>query len=87
MMRTNEEKCEEAAGDGNDHGALAPAGELMTYAEAAVLLNVPKGTLYTWVFEKRVPHIRLGKRMVRFSRLQIAKWLQANNVPAREAGA
>lgn len=86
-MQTNDDMRDEVAGDGNDHGCQAQAGDLMTYTEAAELLNVPKGTLYTWVFEKRVPHIRLGKRMVRFSRLQIAKWLQANNVPAREAGA
>ena len=49
--------------------------ELMTYSEVAAWLGVPKGTLYAWVHERRVPYVRLGPRMVRFSRRALTAWL------------
>jgi excisionase family DNA binding protein len=42
--------------------------ELLTYAQAARFLNVRLGTLYALVSRKEIPHVRLGKRLVRFSR-------------------
>lgn len=57
----------------------APAtipGDLIGYSEAAALLGVPVGTLYSWTHLKKVPHIRLGPRLVRFSRAGLAAWLR-----------
>lgn len=51
--------------------------EMLTYEELSALLKVPKGTLYAWVSEGRIPHIRLGKRTVRFERGRVLDWLQA----------
>jgi len=58
--------------------------EYLTYNQAAKFLNMPKGTLYALVHERRVPHVRLSSRMVRFSRAELEAWLTAHRVPARE---
>lgn len=63
-----------------DH--VPPAADVMIgYAEAAALLGVPVGTLYHWVHRRRVPHVRLGPRLVRFGRGQLLSWLDAHRVP------
>lgn len=49
--------------------------EFLTYAEASQFLSVPVGTLYYWVYEKRIPHHRLSSRMVRFRRSELETWL------------
>ena len=53
---------------------------LLTYTETAQLLAVPKGTLYAWVHERKIPYIRLAKRTVRFERAQILAWLAERRV-------
>ena len=67
--------------DGDRMGGDERRGcDLMTYEETAALLGVPKGTLYSWVFERRVPHVRLGPRLVRFSRKALAEWVAERTV-------
>lgn len=51
------------------------------YKEASQWLGFPPGTLYSLVHAKRIPHIRLGKRLVRFSRPELERWLASNSVP------
>ncbi len=58
---------------------------LLTYAEAAAFLNVPRGTLHAWVHHRRVPHVRLGPRSVRFVLADLEHWLAARSAP--EGGA
>ncbi len=50
---------------------------LITYSEAAVLLAVPVGTLYAWVHEQRIPHVRMGQRTVRFDKDALTQWIKA----------
>ena len=50
-------------------------GDLVGYTEAAAILGVPVGTLYAWVHHRRVPHVRLGPRLVKFSRVGLGRWL------------
>jgi excisionase family DNA binding protein len=38
------------------------------------------GTLYALVSQGRIPHIRLGKRIVRFSAKALDAWLAENTV-------
>ena len=57
-------------------------GNLVGYPEASRLLGVPIGTLYAWVCQKRVPHIRLGPRAVRFNRAELERWLGSKRVGA-----
>ncbi len=56
---------------------------LLDYRAAARLLGVPRGTLYAWVSEGRIPHIRFSKRMVRFDPDEIEDWVDARRVAAR----
>jgi excisionase family DNA binding protein len=54
--------------------------EMLTYAQAASLINMKLGTLYALVAQKRVPHVRLGRRLVRFSRGELNAWLRRHAV-------
>lgn len=58
--------------------------DVIAYAQAAELLGLPIGTLYSWVHDRRVPHIRLGTRLVRFSRRALTAWLASREVPVRD---
>jgi excisionase family DNA binding protein len=58
--------------------------DLLTYVEAAKFLSLPVGTLYAWVDARRIPHFRLGIRLVRFSRVALEEWLAERTVAARE---
>ena len=49
---------------------------LMTYGEAAEYLGLRVGTLYAMVAQGRVPHVRLGPRLVRFPREELDAWLR-----------
>jgi excisionase family DNA binding protein len=62
--------------------------ELLTYSEAAKMLNLKLGTLYCLVAQSRVPHVRLGRRLVRFSRAELDEWLRQHRVepPADSVG-
>lgn len=56
-----------------EHPVLAP---LLSYREASALLAIPVGTLYALVHQKRIPHIRLSGRMVRFHPDALHAWLE-----------
>jgi excisionase family DNA binding protein len=56
----------------------------LTYKQVSEFYGIPLGTLYLLVFQKRIPHIRLGKRFVRFSTLELDAWMKNCSVEARE---
>jgi len=47
----------------------------LDYDELSTLLKLPKGTLYAWVHQGVLPHVRLGSRTVRFRRHEIEAWI------------
>jgi excisionase family DNA binding protein len=53
---------------------------LLDYREAADLLGVNRGTLYRWVHEQTVPHIRYSARMVRFDSEVLTAWIDARRI-------
>jgi excisionase family DNA binding protein len=53
---------------------------LLNYVQVAEMLNIPKGTIYSWVSTKRIPHIRLSPRCVRFSADDLTTWLSERQV-------
>lgn len=55
---------------------------LLTYQELRDATGIPLGTLYTWVARRQIPHLRLGKRSVRFERDEIVRWLEERRVRA-----
>lgn len=55
------------------------------YDGARRYLGLKRGTLYSLVCRGRIPHIRLGKRLVLFSVKELDEWLAARSVtPADE---
>ena len=55
----------------------------LNYKQVSEQYGIPLGTLYTLVFTKRIPHIRLGKRFVRFSKNEIEAWMKACSVSVK----
>lgn len=55
--------------------------ELLTYAEVRKLTGFKAGTLYSMVKRREIPHVRLGRRLVRFSKAEIETWLKKHSVP------
>lgn len=54
--------------------------DLLTYADASRMLNMKLGTLYALVAQNRIPHVRLGRRLVRFSRSALESWLNVHAI-------
>ena len=52
----------------------------LDYSQAAALLGIKVGTLYALVHHKRIPHIRLGKRFVRFDKDRLRAWMREHYV-------
>lgn len=53
---------------------------MLNAEEAAELLNVPRSTLYELVRSRHLPHVRVG-RALRFTREQLARWVDENSYP------
>jgi excisionase family DNA binding protein len=59
--------------------------QLLNYEQASKMLGLAKGTVYAMVHQNRIPHIRLGRRLVRFDRAELQKFVDAHRVEARTA--
>lgn len=49
--------------------------ELLTVAEVARWLRFDVRTIYRWVHEEQLPHVRLG-RSLRFTRADVEAWMR-----------
>ena len=47
----------------------------MSIKDVASLLRVQESTLRAWVFQRRIPFVRLG-RLVRFRQSEIERWVK-----------
>lgn len=54
--------------------------DYLSYKQAAEFLGFPLGTLYGLVSTNRVPHVRYGKRLVRFSRSALKQWIAKHEI-------
>jgi excisionase family DNA binding protein len=52
---------------------------LLDANEAARLLRVPRSTLYELVRSRGLPHVRIGRRGLRFTRVDLARWIGENS--------
>jgi excisionase family DNA binding protein len=52
---------------------------LLDANEAARLLRVPRSTLYELVRSRGLPHVRIGRRGLRFTRTDLARWIGENS--------
>ena len=55
---------------------------LLSYKQASRKLGIPLGTLYCMVSKKEIGHIRLGKRLVRFSEIALDEFIAQHSVMA-----
>jgi excisionase family DNA binding protein len=55
---------------------------LITVQDAATFLAVSTSTLYGWVYQRRIPFVKLG-RALRFEMAELQKFIQANRFQAR----
>ncbi len=60
--------------------------EFIDYKQLAKKIGLPMGTLYCLVSKQEIPHHRLGRRLVRFSLLEIENWLRARQVTIKNNG-
>jgi excisionase family DNA binding protein len=49
--------------------------KLLTYSDVSARFAIKTATLYALVCQKRIPHIRIGPRFVRFVEEEIERWL------------
>ena len=54
--------------------------EILTYADVCRRYKLKRGTLYCWVSQGSIPHVRLGPRTVRFRRSDLEQWLAERTV-------
>ncbi len=54
--------------------------QIINYQQAAIITGLPVGTLYALVSKKHIPHIKLGPRLIRFSKLELKHWLNEHEV-------
>jgi len=50
--------------------------KLLTVSEAAERLALKRSTLYSWVFERRIRFVRLGRRAIRIMASDVEKFIQ-----------
>jgi excisionase family DNA binding protein len=55
------------------------AEPLLDANDAARLLRVPRSTLYELVRSRGLPHVRIGRRGLRFTRAGLARWIGENS--------
>lgn len=65
--------------DGSERNGLA---EVMTADDVAAFLAVDRKTVYDYANRGRIPHRRLGKRLL-FSRSVLVEWLAGKSAKAR----
>jgi excisionase family DNA binding protein len=56
---------------------------LIDIKELSSLIGISVGTLYHWISEGRVPHVKLSQRCVRFSVPAVRTWLAELSRPAK----
>jgi excisionase family DNA binding protein len=52
------------------------------YSLAEEETGLSRGTLYSMVCRKQIPHTRLGGRLVRFSRTALREWMKSKAITA-----
>lgn len=53
--------------------------EIMTIDEVAKYLKVTKKTIYYLIYQKSLPTVKLGSRLLRFRKSDIDNWLESKS--------
>ncbi len=57
---------------------------MLTVAQASEKLGLKQGTLRLWIAQRKIGHVRLGKRALRIPAREIDRLIERGYVPARE---
>lgn len=77
--------------DPNGKVEIIPSGKglksrcLLTVQEAAEYLAISVSTLYGWIWQRRIPFVKVG-RAVRFDPVELEGFVEANRVRSRSVG-
>ena len=55
--------------------------EVMDIDQAAEYLGIKRQTLYSWVFQRKIPFFKIG-RLVKFDRKELNRWISAKRMEA-----
>lgn len=58
--------------------------EMLTYEQLSRRTGIKVNTLYGLVSQRRIPHVRIGRRLVRFDPVVIERWLRDKYVVTAE---
>ena len=61
----------------------ASANRLLDIAEVSVRLGVSVNTLYSWVNQRKIPYVKIG-RLLRFDQETIDAWIEERKVKPAE---
>lgn len=59
---------------------------LLTIKDLCEKMSVPKSTMYKWVAEEKIPHIKMPNSGVRFDPIKIEQWLKIRTITVNVAG-
>ena len=60
-----------------------PEKRFIGIEECAEYLDIKKGTLYAWVHERKIPHLKFGKP-VKFDLRELEGWIKKRKVKVYE---
>ena len=58
-------------------------GKLLTVPEAADRLKLQPSTIRKWIFQRRLAHVRIGRRAVRIREADVEKLIREGYAPAK----
>jgi excisionase family DNA binding protein len=61
---------------------MADETDVMTIDQVARMLQMPRSSLYRLTAAREIPHVKI-KRSLRFSRVAVQAWFDAQDVPVR----
>lgn len=54
--------------------------KLLNIDQVAEILGVAKATIYSWTAQKKIPHIKLSGRLLKFREKEIMDWISQRSV-------
>ncbi|HET6516383.1 MAG TPA: helix-turn-helix domain-containing protein [Thermodesulfovibrionales bacterium] len=52
----------------------------MDICEVSEMLGVTKATIYSWTSQKKIPHVKLSRRLLKFREREIKDWIAEKSV-------
>lgn len=85
LLNVNEEDKRMQIHERNRGEGLSANDRLLNVEEVADLLGVSEKTIYNWVYERRIPHVKPTRGTVRFKVSALRQWIESRSVPERTA--